>query len=248
MLGEIVNPNYLEMFQKVYILHDFLLAFCIVSGAFASPVQMYLWAGVELLLTVLLLKFRVFKDNIMYVRQILLEMLFLFLSCTMAIIAKFNINEITSSAILLFGSIAIICIEIVFMTIIYAQTILKTMRKRPKIHTEAENKTTIKDSTKMISPAARRPLKLKVLNHKILQPTTKTVSSPQGSSYNLPDGTPRTIQDSSPVASPSKFILPLMSTTRQTFPPPPPPLNNPIPQDPQPHSPLTADKPPSTQP
>jgi len=49
---------------KGLVVHDILLSVFVLTGTFVSPVQMYLWAGVELLLTVLLLKFRVFKDKL----------------------------------------------------------------------------------------------------------------------------------------------------------------------------------------
>jgi len=143
ILREIVDDRFMESFQKIYVMHDFIFAFSLVSGTFVSPYQMYLWAGVELLLTVLLLKFRVFKDKIMNIRQPLMEILFFFLSIVMAVSTSLKSRDTIISMIIFFTSIIILCLDILFMIFIYIQAIFKSA-KEAKTENSQEQKIIIR--------------------------------------------------------------------------------------------------------
>jgi hypothetical protein len=176
LVGEAIEEKYTQTFQKVYILHDFLLALCVVSGALGSPVQMYLWAGVELLLTVLLLKFRVFKDKIMNIRQIVLEILFFLLATTMAAMTSANMKDQEFSASILITYCVILCLEVILIMYTYIMAVIHGLKGNSvKVSPSTpivESADAIKDREMAkdghVSQNMVKPAKLKILKSKIL--------------------------------------------------------------------------------
>jgi len=153
ILSETVEEKYSENFLRLNIVHDILMAFCIVSGTFASPVQMYLWAGVELLLTVLLLKFRVFKDRLMQVRQIVVESVFAMLCIVMAIVATTQRTDVIYSMIIYITYFCVMCFEVLLMIATFVRAIYFFVKKiidarRNKVKNQQELKSAeLKSST-----------------------------------------------------------------------------------------------------
>jgi len=157
MMEEVVQQEYGEAFIKLYVVHNFLMSLCIVTGTFVSPVQMYLWAGVELLLTVLLLKFRVFKEKLMNIRQCIIESLFLILSIAMALTFVISPSlNIPLPAIIFIISAIILCLDILFIIFIFIRQSILHLKRKP---VQENNKILpIADSSKLISPSIKAAL------------------------------------------------------------------------------------------
>ena len=128
IFSEIVHSEYIVPFIKLYLLHDFLFSILLTLGSITSPLQMYLWAGVELLLTVLLLKFRVFKVIMLNFRQPILGVVTFAVFITMAVITGDKIRKEEVSMTFFISSAAIISLDLINVIFIWIQAIMKLIR------------------------------------------------------------------------------------------------------------------------
>jgi hypothetical protein len=182
LLADTLEERHAVKVVKGLVVHDILLSVFVVTGTFVSPVQMYLWAGVELLLTVLLLKFRVFKDKLLHWRQIVLGFFFVSLSLYLAIIASVSIQFPSVYPTLFFAYLVVLSAEVGVMLTLWTRGVIQMVnnkRQTPNNKIKSAEKVELRSGIDTNSPSA--PVKLvqkKLLGSKL----DKRVSAGTGQS------------------------------------------------------------------
>jgi len=195
---------------KGLVVHDILLSVFVVTGTFVSPVQMYLWAGVELLLTVLLLKFRVFKDKLMHIRQITMCNIFFSLSIFMGAVGSNKNNSPDVSIALFFIYLVILSIEAILIFTLYAKGIISLVKKNKTI--VEDDKVKVRDG--QVAPLQNAPNKVKIIQKKLLVNNPIKQKGENGQEYGLPEDSPQIKGDNQVQLDHEDFILSANPTTR----------------------------------
>ena len=79
-----------DAFLKGFLIHDLAMAVTVVVGRYMGPWQIWIWVLAEVVLVTLVIKYRLFKSKVLLIRSIVIEVLFLLLVITIALVPLAN--------------------------------------------------------------------------------------------------------------------------------------------------------------
>ena len=151
VLQELCVTSKVDAFFKGYLVHDFLLGAVGILGRYFPRGQSWAWAGMEVVLVILIIKYKLFKTNFLHYRQVIVEILFLALSIQLALVGNtIEHSRGTLISCILATSLLILFFNVTLVLYEYTKSILKFFKNERKAK-EASNKVVKANLTKVHS-------------------------------------------------------------------------------------------------